>query len=290
MSSSEYDFKDPKQSEKFPRHGWAENTQGVKLLWLPIQYTIHLAKAVRDRKGATKELTPGETKNQYVFDEAVTRLAIVLREMQRIQRNAAGMAMPAQDASDWNTAEEIHYLMPCYIDLAYVYLRRLADFTTEAIRPALFENYQCAPIHFDELRDALQNRTVDIRWKPIVEISRLEVAYIKHSSWYNTLCGVSLDGKKGIRDSMEHRLSLTTTMTMRTNRQPPEILAILNAKSKDVDGETDLLAALRNVVRELCSFWTEVCYAVEFRKDYEQADLIPPFGDDGDVTGFWPPL
>ena len=46
------DFADPAQAARVPRHGWAKNSQGVKLLWLPVLRLVHEAHEIRKAQTA----------------------------------------------------------------------------------------------------------------------------------------------------------------------------------------------------------------------------------------------
>jgi hypothetical protein len=68
------DIREPAQASKFPKHGWASNSQGYRLLWLPV---LTLVRA--DGAG------PGVTEAS-ALQSMVENLCITLRELHGCQR------------------------------------------------------------------------------------------------------------------------------------------------------------------------------------------------------------
>ena len=52
MARLEYDFADPNEAGLFPTHGWAINSQGVKILWCPLHRLVAFPDGCRPETDA----------------------------------------------------------------------------------------------------------------------------------------------------------------------------------------------------------------------------------------------
>lgn len=73
MAKLEYDFADPEQAKRFPAHGWATNSQGVKILWCPLPRLITHLLLERSNSGS---LPDGTYLNVLPFSETLQRLCV----------------------------------------------------------------------------------------------------------------------------------------------------------------------------------------------------------------------
>jgi hypothetical protein len=56
VSTIHLDFKDMSLANSFPQHGWALNSKGRKLLWLPIMNVMVNVEEVRQKRGIAELL------------------------------------------------------------------------------------------------------------------------------------------------------------------------------------------------------------------------------------------
>jgi hypothetical protein len=283
------DFENTEQRNGFPRHGWARNSQGVKLLWLPIIRLFRSAQVVRNEKGV-KPLEDKDLLDIEPFCKTTRKLALTLREIHELIRKSPGPPSIHENPEDWRQFKKVHDMLPLYIDLAYVYLRRLADHLTIASRLVLFEHYKSAPREFKELIAFVANQEKISQVVPICDLSLLERALTEHSSWFDCLRQGATENertKKGIRDAMEHR---PATVEILYEGNEPKLVVFLFSRSRDVDSGQELITTLQGIVSELCNLWTGIQASVGWGNKYELRDHLPLTGTDDDFTGFWPEI
>jgi hypothetical protein len=245
------DFAYTEQANRFPRHGWAQNSQGVKLLWLPIIRLFRSAQVIRNEKGV-KPLEDRDLLDIEPFCKTTHKLALTLREIHELIRKSPGPPSTHGNPEDWRQFQKVHDMLPLYLDLAYVYLRRLADHLTIASRFVLFEHYKSAPREFKELIAFTANQEKISHVVPICDLSLLECTLAEYSSWFDFLTQRATENgrtKKGIRDAMEHRPATVEILYDEGN----EPVIFLFSRSRDVDSGQELIMTLRGIVSERCT-------------------------------------
>lgn len=296
MVSIELDFANVKQLKKFPRHGWAINSQGHKLLWFPIVRHIFNATKINPN------MSGGQFYELLAFEHSLQKLTLSLRELHKSKRIAVleggivdttGLA-DASDVDKFNKAIEASQLVPLYVDLAYVYLRRLADLLVTASRYVLFENYQSAPRKFKKLRELLSDNKKVEKLKPICDVTLLEQAVKEHSSWFDIIRDKKMEdetGRKGIRDIMEHHPVLVSVQYSKSGDDPWKVGAFLQQAGK----HQELISPLIKIFEDFCELLTGICSVVNSKGSYAQwnihyGDCVMLSGFDEDITGFWPEI
>ncbi len=292
------DFADPDQATKFPSHGWARNSQGTKLLWLPVLRLVHKAPIIRKANGVSDNLSPGQWSEIMAFAEAIRRLVLVLRELHKCVRIGSDPGFDEQDQEKWNAICEASLLIPLFVDQAFVYARRIADHFARASRYVLFKNPGSAPREYKKLRLVVADQAKLQRLSPICDLDCLQAAFANHSGWLDKLRdSIDESGRtqKGIRDIMEHRPTNVTVSHHRVGDDPWEVIASLEAPDVNFSFRTDLLPTLKDIIVGLSCLWTEVCIATNLPKadppwfaPYGDAVLLT--GNDDDFTGFWPEI
>src|SRR5258706_6584240 len=134
------DFSDPSWRLRVPPHGWSQNSQGRKILWLPVLRLVQDAQTLRHEKGIPGILTHTEYAEIRAFRQSAEHFAIALRELARCLRIGADPHFDSEDVTKINEVRETCELIPLYVDLSFVYARRLADHFARAIRFVLFKN------------------------------------------------------------------------------------------------------------------------------------------------------
>jgi len=283
-----HDFADVEQAGRFPRHGWAENSQGIKLLWIPILRLLGSVHRIRDERGVSS-LEARYSLYMAPFTKTTRKLATTLRELHELVRKSPGPFSLHQTSEDWRQFKREHDMLPLYIDFAFVYLRTLADQLAIASRPVLFANHKSVPTTFKTLRDFVNDEERVELAVPICDPHLLASALANHSSWFDSLRQTVPEKgkpKKGIRDAILHRPATVEILYTGEGRLAP----FLFSPSDDVDCGTQLLAALRDMLAELCDLWTGIHTAVGWGERYESAAHLPLTGTDDDIVGFWPEI
>ena len=161
------DFADPSRSGRVPRHGWAKNSQGVKLLWLPILRLVHEAHDIRKANGPPEELSQGQWSESRAFAQTTARFALTLRELAKGIRLGSDPCFDQRDDEKWTISLEASSLIPLYVDLAFVYARRLADHFARASRYVLFKHPGSAPREYKNLRRVIADQARLQRLEPL---------------------------------------------------------------------------------------------------------------------------
>src|SRR5687767_3259460 len=118
MPLLEFDVGDPKQAARFPRHGWATNSQGLKLLWMPILTLFRNVGDVRRHSGATLQVPERQTEQAHYFWETLDKLCVTLSELHKWMHTTQNIGIDAE-GDLWQADREASKLIPLYIDLGY---------------------------------------------------------------------------------------------------------------------------------------------------------------------------
>jgi len=280
MARIVFDFEKKDQDNSYPSHGWAINSQGIKLLWLPLLHLVTEADEIRGRHGIEKKLTLVHIEEITCFHDHVKKLHVALRELHRsivLVASCGGFDNPKNDT------DGVGQTIPLYVDLTYIYLRRLADHFTRAIRFSVFEHFESAPREFKKLRK--MNSSSLKALKPLVDIDSFISAIQGNDDWFDTLR--SEGTKKGLRDSLEHHPTSIRIQSSGNDDGPWKVEAYL------MSGNTyrNLLDPISSMVNEVCTMFTAVHKTIASGDSYNpRGDCIIAPGIDHDCTGFWPEI
>src|SRR6266700_3820775 len=100
------DFAESSRIGRVPQHGWAKNSQGVKLLWLPVLRLVHEAYNIRKANGLREELSQGQWSEIRAFDQTVRHFALTLRELAKCIRLGSDTYFDQGDDERRNTSFE----------------------------------------------------------------------------------------------------------------------------------------------------------------------------------------
>jgi hypothetical protein len=282
-----FDFDSVEKASKYPRHGWARNSQGVKLLWFPVLSLVRSTNTVRQGKGDLA-LPPDKARAWLPFYDGIRNLMIVLREISLLVRVPVSFRPDDPEGREraWRAAE----LVPVHVDSAYLQLRRLADRLVVAVRPVLFAKSGEVSPEFRKLRNVIQDDCSMDRLKPICDTKLLRDAFDKHSSWFDILSHEE-GGHKGIRDALEHTGVRMSSHLQQVGDEPTKFLLSLGP-SPDVDNRwrDNLLSTLSHVIDGLCNLCSDIHSSVGVGTAYDQGDYVFLPGEDGDITKFWPEI
>jgi hypothetical protein len=282
-----FDFYDQNQAKLFPEHGWAINSQGVKILWLPLLGLFEFLRKTLQEKGRLRQSHPGIVHNSLAYLATLQNLAITLRELHRMTRLSnrdPGNLDPVRLTADHRAYE----MAPLYIDLAFSYLRRTPDLLAMACRPLLFEHWQLVPQRF---KDWIANLSHLESRKPLCDFTILSEAVSNHTEWFNVLRGRSpLSGKKGVSDALEHRAVQLRVVKQHSGSSQPRFTVMVQSRARDVERGHDMLPRLTESIAGLCRLMTGIHAAIGVGNRYQWGDQFVLVGNDEDTVGYWPQI
>lgn len=272
-----FDIANQEQAGRFPRHGWAINSQGVKLLWFPLNH-LFLQEAIRQSKGATSS-NPHERTLHGVFT-----LALYLRELHKLLRRRVEIPIFTDSTEEITEMYEAQLLAPIFIMSAYTQVRSLVDLLIFQARFVLFDRPDQAPETFTDLKKKLSNGRQIARAKPLVDIKELENV-LNAASWFDLLRAPE-GGHGGIRDRLLH----TNTGIMVGSSQAGDGPATFTAFMSSDLHHRELIATLKTIVGGFCELCTRIQMLVNSSHAYQRRDNVFLFGNVEDITGFWPEI
>jgi len=299
------DFRDLKQAEKFPRHGWAENSRGQKLLWFPIMNVLVNTSDIRAAKAAKPATDQIWSAGHFI--ETLRKLATTLRELETLRTAARDYLY--KEPEDWSESElrqsqRSSDLAIIFVEAAYGYLRRSADHFGSAVRAVLFEDYKTAPSNFLKLRKFILDQRTVSRPGCLIDVESLVRVFREHTGWFDQIRNPS-GGDLGLRDAMEHgQYSLKVGRALGGSDGPSLMGHLVNFSRVDslesgkplepnIHQEVELVQTLQTILSQLSDFYTEVCKAVGCRSGYslnQKGDYLYIRGSDNDVVRFWPQI
>ncbi len=289
------DFADPAHTDRVPRHGWAKNSQGLKILWLPI---LRLLKEAHERKARLSEPIPrGQSIEIEAFNQTLRHFVLTLRELAKCIR-LASVPWYTHDENDEKIASyEARNLIPLHLDLVFVYARRIADHFARASRHVLFKKPEEAPREYKKLRPFIADEAKLRRLDPLCDINVLREAFERHSGWLDKLRdSVRADRVsplKGIRDIMEHHPIWVTVRHSKVGEGPWELIADLGVPGASSEFRPDLIPVLKAIVSDMADLWTMVCASAALPPAEKlwvapYGDALLTTGNADDAIAFWP--
>ena len=286
MARLEYDFADPDDAKMFPTHGWALNSQGVKILWCPLNRLLARPGAALRKKGSSEILPVRTVPEASAFSHTLRKLAMTLRELHQLIRVSCDHPCLVEDPEALTLDSRAMEMVPLYVDLAFTYLRRLPDLLVVACRALLFEHWQSVPRAFKEwVADV--NRLAS--YGPSSNFTVLRETIVSHSAWFGELRGISAaSGKKGIRDALEHRGVELLVGKQQAGDDRPRFTVMIDSRARDVEIHKDILPRIPESVAGLCGLMTGIHSAIGAGSQYEWGDYLSLVGTDDDSVGYWP--
>lgn len=285
MAILKFDFSDLEQMKRFPAHGWAANSQGVKILWCPLPHRTFdalLEKSISDcsYRGIYLDTLP--------FADELRKLVIVLRQLHEATGAICDHPCTLGNEEALSTEMKLRELVPLYIDLAFIYLRRIPDRLALACRPLLFKHWKSVPTHF---RNWISMADQLDRYMPSCNLDFLRETLVHDTEWFQGLRATSpVTGRKGTRDALEHRGVRQIIMKQQAGDKRPTITVMLESRSPDVEIRNDLLPQVHNCVAGLCRLMACVQRSLGLGCSYEFRDHLISDGTDDDMVGFWPKI
>jgi len=288
MARLEYDFADPDDVKLFPTHGWAINSQGVKILWCPLNRLLAFPDEILRKKGISQTLPPGTALDALPFSEILGRLATTLRELHQTVRISCDHPCTLEGPEALTADLRAFEMVPLYVDLAFSYLRRIPDLLVVACRPLLFVHWQSTPRTFKEwVADVGRLES----YSPSCNFSILRETLVNQSAWFNELRDISpVTRKKGIRDALQHRGVRLLVGKQQSGDDRPRYTVMLDSRDRDVEIHKDILPHIPDSVAGLCRLMTGIHAAIGVGSQYEWGDFLSLVGTDDDIAGYWPQI
>jgi hypothetical protein len=223
-----------------------------------------------------------------VFAQTIKNLALASREMGSLMNRVNATPISPENSTDSDVLHEAYDLIPIFCDLNLVYLRRLPERLLMAMRPVLFANFQSSPSAFKNVCSFLSSSKLASA-KPICDIELLKLAFREQTGWFDRLRSV-FDGKKGLRDTIEHTPSIIHVTRVQYGDQQPKLEVQLASYYKDGTSEVDMVAVLREIIAGFCEFSASVVKASGLQRAYASNDCLVIMGNDEDSTTLWPAI
>jgi hypothetical protein len=295
------DIASEEQRRRWSGHGWALNSQGHRLLWLPVKTVVGDPQQVR-RDYSLPALSEHQLLRTRGFPHILTRLV-------RILLNLAQEIRQMQSYGPNDTPFAVYGQSTEHVEWAYIYARRLADFFTHAAWPVLFERH--APRSFREwVKRATNDRGfMDLRplaragLHPTIVDARLRELIRDHRMWFDTLAGAegAQDLDEGIRVLYEHDPSWLIAHGWQWNethdgRHELHLYGPMTRRKGEAPFR-DLIATLEETIADMCMFFAGFVHLAGHRRTYNRGHLffdaslsLTGNWDDRDLTRFWPEI
>lgn len=231
------------------------------------------------------------------YNATMRHFALALRELHKLIRiGSTHVGLNDKDNQGRIESYEASSLVPLFVDLSFIYVRRIADLFAMSSRYVLFKKAGSAPTKYKNLRSHIANDKSLSRLAPICNTELLKRAFAYHSGWLDRLrnstddCGTA---QKGIRDIMEHYATTVSVSHSKAGDGPWRMVVDLGHRSETHSYRPDLIQTLKESIREIASLWTEVCAAAGLQKaeipwGAPYGDVLMLTGNDDDIIGFWP--
>jgi hypothetical protein len=164
----------PEVAEHFPRYGWAETREGFGVLVVPVVRLIRQVDMHRTQNGLPERgQNPEQRKRLFhgqAFEQTLRRLTGVLRELAELRRIASELGSGWEE-TDSSVRERINSTwegVAIHLDMALVYLRRLANHLVGAIAPCLLDHYDQCSTDYRDFRSSIAKDRHSVAVDPCV--------------------------------------------------------------------------------------------------------------------------
>jgi len=291
MAELAIDVGSEEQRARYPKHGWAENSQGTRLLWFPFKRLLWNAGSVRKTRGVGRDKPFNPRPRRDPFVETLRKYVIALRELHRVIRVACDYPLDFKsqrtDQDAENARSAARELSPVLTDVSIIYLRRLAERIVFCASPILFEFYKSAPSEYKTFVEKVNCDDLS-SLNPICDVGELKKAIDEHSGWFDKVHTKHGAEIKGVRDAFEHRFVLMHTGVSQVGENRPTYGIQTQSWASDVAPIRDVLAFISACNADFCGLMDGLCKAAGWTGTYEWDDWWIIVGNDEDITGFWP--
>lgn len=296
------DFKEEDKRRRYPDHGWAMNSENVRLLWLPIMRVLANSEKIRSDIGLSRNMGSRQREDIHCLFATIGSLSVALRELARAMREIESLDPIEGDDESMNKQWYLRELIKLHADLCVMFLRRLSDAFCRSIRYVLFDPFESAPREFKKLITmASENAQGLLKAGPLCSVDLLKKVLCENSAWFADIRGMNRGGlgKKGIRDVLDHDTSSIEITRDKAGDGPWETKALLRYASESNLMSFDVLSLVKSCVSQLCGLWTQLYKLLPLSDEWKgyraggnirEGDIYFVFGNDMDATRLWPPI
>jgi hypothetical protein len=263
------------------------------LLWLPLRRVLQNTNEIR-RAWDLPPVTAGQFASVRRFGDTCEKLVRTLQKLAEAKRACFGQWESADDELRRRGLEAGKEL-PLWVDLSYVYVRRIVDDFARAAKYVLFRKWGSAPEKFEALRSHLEDPRKLEKLEPVCEIGTITDALASAADLATLITdSTDLEGRttrKAIRNRLEHHAVVPQVQGSRMTGGPfTTHVYLMGANPGDV---TDLTAMLPQAISDLSRIFTVACRTLAFSSDYvpwicPSGDCAFNTGNSVDLTEFWP--
>ncbi len=222
------------------------------------------------------------------FLQALRRLVVVLRELHCLNRRVAeSVTFDDQPSTDDQAFGHANELAPPLVELAFVYFRRLPDLLARTLAHRIFGAWKSAPLDF---KNWIAEPEALLKLNPRCDGEALTRAVLEAAPWFNRLRGRSPEGKRGIRDSLEHRSMRVDVQASKTGDHPTRLQVSITGEASDSVSVFDALVEIRSFTASLAALLTSMTALLPGTGAYDVRCCAMVTGSLDDTTGFWPQL
>jgi hypothetical protein len=304
------------RQSRFPAHGWALNPQGAKLLWLPINNLLQNVAGVRRAKGMVDRIAMDKPRSKtdeqtyYAYpvnpdDEpekdrpvrlvpgplspvplytSLHEVALLLSEIHRLQRLQAAIPIVTKRDKDREMLRNMEQLAPMYIKWLYVEFRRLMDLVAIHFGRVAFANLSDLPNGFPRLRELVANRKKAMQKTPLVNVDKFLTILQSVDPWFEIIRRPE-GNNRGVRDALLHANVRILVSRGQAGCDRPRLTAHLSSNQ-----QLELISALPQITSGLCKLFRDLYELTSWRNGYTRRDYFHLWGNDDDITGFWPEI
>lgn len=271
---------------RFPCHGWAKDADNCIYLVFPFLRAIW----ERSESSPSVPLAVRDFVRMGYFQRCLFRILQVLGKIARSEELIlSGEDREGAPMEDYLPVLEAEESLPIWIDCFYIYFRLLADRLTVALAPLVSRAPRSFPAQYKTLLDTANAGPLPSEWKLKVNADRFQRAISENSEWYYMLVGEKGATKKGIRDTVMHRLVEQVVVKEIDDDRSKGIRVCFEGVEKDVP-DIDILSSIPKVIKSFCEVLSALPSEVWEDQNFHIADLTfrAPGGTWLAVTRFFP--
>jgi len=286
---------------KFPRHGWASDTDHCIYLVFPIlRATWELSPFELAFRRPTSSIPFSlfrDSLRMGYFQSMLFRILQVLGGIARAERLILSDAnRNGAPIEEYGLVLEAKQLLPIWLDCFYFYFRILADRLTVALAPLVSTTPMSIFRKYRELLKEAESPSKD--WHSKVNTDHFLRAIRENSDWYRNLVGPVYDtgrNKKGVRDSIAHSLA-DTEIIEGLGPSGKKIIQVRFCVTGDSDSgvivpDIDILSTVTSVIRGFCDCLSSLPAEIWQERNFSVTDLAFRAEDNWPaVTRFFPSL
>ena len=280
-----------KSRKSFPSHGWATDSDNCIYLVFPILRAIWELSETP----SSVPLNVIDFVNMSYFQRSFSRILQVAGKIARAEELLlSGAARNGVSVEEWAPVAEAEEMLPIWVECFYMYFRVMADRLAVALGPLVLAGKAHAsfPTEYKTLLKYAEAGDVPREWKMKVDASTFFRAIKDNRKWYQMLVGPINGKKKGIRDTIIHRLVQSIVVTEIDEKDTPKKICVRFERAKSDIPDIDILSGISDVISSFCDCLSALPNELWQQREFHVADLTfrAPGGSWPAATRFFPKL